>query len=256
MYSGNSTYASSSDTESHGVSQSPALSSTTVITADNPDPSIPGQPVAVSVTVSGTGATPTGAVAITGADTNCSLTLAAGTGSCNVAFNFIGAKTLTATYGGDGNYTPSADTESHTVKNGTTTTITSDRPDPSMVGQPVTIRYRVAATVPGNGTPNGNVTVSDGIHSCTGSVAAGSCSITFTSAGLKYLVATYAGDADFNASFSTPPTAHLVIPGNITFTSLVCLALYLILIILGIILIILVRRHRRKSKKDHCPIHR
>jgi hypothetical protein len=255
-YGGDASYASSSDTEKHNVSQGQAFNSTTVITADNPDPSIPGQPVAVSVTVSGTGSTPTGIVAITGADTNCSITLVNGSGSCYVVFNTIGAKILTATYSGDGNYTPSADTESHTVKNGTTTTITSDQPDPSLVGQPVTIQFSVAATVPGNGTPTGDVMVSDGTHSCTGSVAAGSCSITFTTLGLKHLTATYVGDADFNGSFSTPPTAHMVIPGNITFTALVCLALYLILIIVGIILVILVRRHRRKGKKDHCPIHR
>ncbi|MDI6770896.1 MAG: NBR1-Ig-like domain-containing protein, partial [Anaerolineales bacterium] len=78
--------------------------STTTITADNPDPSTPGQAVTVSVTVSGAGAIPTGTVAISGADANCTITLSGGSGSCNVVFNTFGNKTLTATYSGDGNF--------------------------------------------------------------------------------------------------------------------------------------------------------
>ena len=111
-YAGDANYAGSSDTESHTVSQGPT---TTTITADAPDPSTPGQSVAVSVTVSGTGISPTGTVIITGADTNCTITLSGGIGSCNAVFTTAGAKTLTATYSGDGNYMSSSDTESHTV---------------------------------------------------------------------------------------------------------------------------------------------
>ena len=66
---------------------------TTTITSDNPDPSMPGQSVAVSVTVAGTGTTPTGTVAITGSDSNCTITLSSGSGSCNVVFNSLGSKT-------------------------------------------------------------------------------------------------------------------------------------------------------------------
>ena len=51
-------------------------------------------------------------------------------------------------------------------------------------------------------TPTGNVTVGDGTDSCTGTVAAGSCSLTFTSAGTKALNAAYAGDSNFNSSNS------------------------------------------------------
>jgi Ca2+-binding RTX toxin-like protein len=76
------------------------------------------------------------------------------------------------------------------------------------------------APVSGSGTPTGTVTVSDGTVSCTGTVVAGQCSLTFTSAGAKSLTASYSGDSDFNASTSaaephtvnspnTPPTATL-----------------------------------------------
>ena len=47
-------------------------------------------------------------------------------------------------------------------KASTTTTIVSDLPDPTVVGQPYTVTYSVSVTAPGAGTPTGTVTVSDG----------------------------------------------------------------------------------------------
>ena len=47
----------------------------------------------------------------------------------------------------------------------TTTTITSDNPDPSVVGQTITVTYTVTVNPPGAGTPTGTVTVSDGVNS-------------------------------------------------------------------------------------------
>ena len=186
-----------------GSYEGPTVSATTTtITADTPDPSVTGETVAVTVTVTG-GATPTGTVDITGADVNCSITLVAGTGSCNVTFTSVGAKTLTATYNGDATHTTSSDTEPHTVNQAsTTTTITSDLPDPSAAGQSVTVNYSVAVTGPGAGTPTGNVTVSDGVDSCIGTVAAGTCNITLTTQGARTLTAAYAGDTDFAGSTS------------------------------------------------------
>jgi hypothetical protein len=89
--------------------------STTTITTDTPDPIEVGKPVNVSVTVSGEGATPTGKVDITGADTNCFITLSGGSGDCDVVFATQGNKTLTATYHGDAYYMGSSDTEDHEV---------------------------------------------------------------------------------------------------------------------------------------------
>src|SRR2546423_10842199 len=93
----------------------------------------------------------------------------------------------------------------------TTASISSDLPDPSVVGQGVAVNYGVSVNAPGAGTPTGNVTVSDGTNMCTATVAAGTCTVTFTSAGAKSLTATYAGDSNFNASAaSSPVTAHTV----------------------------------------------
>jgi hypothetical protein len=96
----------------------------------------------------------------------------------------------------------------------TTTTITSTSPNPSVPGQAVTINYTVTVDAPGSGTPTGNVTVTDGIDSCTATVAAGSCPITFTTSGPHLLIATYAGDANFTTSTSAPFVHNVAIPNN------------------------------------------
>jgi hypothetical protein len=91
------------------------------------------------------------------------------------------------------------------TKASTTTTITNSGTlgAATVVGQPYAVNYSVTVTPPGSGTPTGNVTVSDGTATCTGTVAAGTCSLTSASVGSpKTLVATYAGDVNLNASTS------------------------------------------------------
>ncbi|MDQ5846908.1 MAG: Ig-like domain-containing protein [Acidobacteriota bacterium] len=88
----------------------------------------------------------------------------------------------------------------------TTTTITSDLPEPSNVGQVVTVNYTVAVLT-GSGTPTGTVTVtvSGGAETCNGTVAAGTCNITLTASGSRTLTATYAGDSNFVGGNDTEP---------------------------------------------------
>lgn len=213
-YSGDLNYASSMGTASHTVAKG---STTTTITADNPDPSVPSQPVAVTVTVFGAGAAPTGTVGITGADINCTVTLVGGTGSCNVVFNTIGAKTITATYSGDSNYLSSSDTESHTVKNVSTTTITMDAPDPSLPGDVITVNFTVSGVGP---VPTGTVTITGQDSGCAAPVAlgggSGTCTLTYNTAGAKILTATYSGDANYADSVGA--AIHTVNKGPSTTT--------------------------------------
>jgi uncharacterized delta-60 repeat protein/uncharacterized repeat protein (TIGR01451 family) len=96
---------------------------------------------------------------------------------------------------------------------GTTTTLTAHTPDPSWPGQSVQVGYSVSAAA--GGTPAGNVTVSDGVNSCTASVAAGSCNVALATLGTRQLTATYAGQGCAAASVSAP-VAHSV--QNIPFT--------------------------------------
>jgi hypothetical protein len=205
-YAGDANYAGSSvGSIPHTVN--PAASITT-ITSDSPDPSTVGQSVTVSYTVTGVAGTPTGTVTVSdAAGTFCTGTAVGG--SCSGAFTTAGAKVLTATYAGDANYTGSASTgAAHTVNvAATTTSITSNTPNPSVVGQTVAVNYSVTS---GGGTPTGNVTVSDGVNSCIGTVAAGTCSLALTTVGVRNLIATYATDGNYagSASVGTAQTVN------------------------------------------------
>jgi hypothetical protein len=88
-----------------------------------------------------------------------------------------------------------------------TTEITSHTPDPSTVGQAVTVQFTVTSA---GGTPSGTVQVSasGGAETCSADVSAGSCSITLSAAGSRTLTASYGGDASFEPSSDTE--SHLV----------------------------------------------
>jgi PKD repeat protein len=86
----------------------------------------------------------------------------------------------------------------------TTTTITSDAPDPSLAGATFTVEFRVSSSGP---TPTGEVTVtvSDGSPTCTGTLQGGvaSCQLTLNQTGDRTLRATYSGAPGLNGSSGT-----------------------------------------------------
>jgi large repetitive protein len=193
---------------------------TTSITSDLPDPSVTGQAVtvtyAVTVTAPG-GGTPTGTVTVSDG-TGATCVAAVSAGSCALTPLSAGAKSLTATYAGDANFTGSASAaEAHTVAPAATTmVINTDSPDPSVSGEPVTVTYTVSVSAPGGGTPTGTVTVTDGVDSCTGTPAGGSCTVTLRTVGARSLTATYGGDANYQASPTSAAAAHQVNPAATT----------------------------------------
>ncbi|MEP7137304.1 MAG: Ig-like domain repeat protein [Chloroflexota bacterium] len=208
----------------NATSTSPALDPSTVtITADTPDPSNSGASVAVTVTVTGGTLTPTGTVSITGADTNCTISLASGTGSCNIVFNSGGAKVITAIYNGDSTHAVSNPaTAAHTVNYATVTTITAHTPDPSTTNQNVAVTVTVTS---GLAIPNGQtVTITGANTNCTVTLTngAGSCNVVFTSTGTKTLTATYGGDVNHMSSNST--ALHDVLVNNDTITRITSLS--------------------------------
>jgi hypothetical protein len=83
-----------------------------------------------------------------------------------------------------------------------TTSITGVTPEPSDVGEPVVVQYDVSNLFGGTPAPSGTVTViaSDGSESCSGSVAAGQCTIVLTAAGDRTLTASYSGDGVYQSS--------------------------------------------------------
>ncbi len=210
----------SSGTASHAVGQG---ATTTTITSDTPDPSVFGQPYTVSVTVAPSGSaagTPTGTVTIEDdVGNDCTVTLANGAGSCSLPSTHVGSRVLTASYIGDVNFTGSSGTASHAVGQGaTTTTITSDTPDPSVFGQPYTVSVQVSPDGAAAGTPTGTVTVSDGAspaNTCTtpalSASGTASCVLNGTPVGAAMLTATYGGDTNFTGSSgSEPHTVDLI----------------------------------------------
>jgi hypothetical protein len=117
---------------------------------------------------------------------------------------------VTAEYSGATDFAESTGTlEGGQVVNpaATTTAILVHTPDPSLVGEAVTVTFAVTSA---GGTPTGDVTVSDGEGTeCTASVAVGQCQLSFTTAGAKTLTASYAGDGSFAGSASAGE-AHTV----------------------------------------------
>jgi VCBS repeat-containing protein len=112
-----------------------------------------------------------------------------------------GPNTLSAVVSGVGR----ADFTATTSKSGSSTSITSDTPDPSVTGQPVEVRVQVSGS--GGGTPTGTVSVTGegaaGTCTITLSNGTGACNLTLTEAGQKQITASYSGDTQFNGSDDT-----------------------------------------------------
>jgi hypothetical protein len=181
------------------------ITTTTTITDISPNPGVVDENVNVVVKVEQDSGSvqPTGTVSITGADTNCTITLANGTGNCNVRFASIGSKTLTATYNGQNAFILSKDTETVDIFQPSTTTITSDNPDPSRTNQPV----NVAVTVSGDANvPTGTVEITGANSNCTITLdtnGKGNCNVSFSVSGTKTIKATYNGDDFYGPSSDT-----------------------------------------------------
>lgn len=172
-------------------------------------PSVVGETYSVDweVTTSG-GGTPTGLVSVSvGDDIFC--TENALQGQCPVTSSTTGTKTVTVEYSGDSSFNPSSDAVTHQVNKAETTVEITNAAElastPSQVGESYIVQWRVDPVSPGGGAPvTGSVTVTGGSQ-CSGEVASegtGECTITSTEAGEKTLVATYAGDDNFNGSAS------------------------------------------------------
>src|SRR4029077_6315449 len=192
----------------------------TTIVSDTPNPSIVGQPITVSFTVTATIGTPTGNVTVSDGQVSCNASVA--TGQCQLTPPTAGNRTITATYGGSDTFAPSSGTTRHQVTLiATTTTIVSEAPDPSFPTQPVLVRFTVTSS---SGTPTGTVTVSDGTVQCSASVESGHCSFASTSAGNKTLTVTYAGQSPFAGSSTTAPHQVVLAPTTTQLTSSMILA--------------------------------
>ena len=212
-YSGNDDFLPNSTIEEHTVIGDSVIA----ILSDEPDPSQAGQTIIVTFEVTTDFGTPSGTVTVTVADEveNCTGALTDGVGDCEITLANPGVYDLSATYSGDDYYLPSNATVQHTVVKGDTVTkIISDEPDPSQIGQSVTVSFEVTANF---GIPSGIVTVmvAGESESCTDTLTGGvgECEITLSDLGVYSLTATYSGDDDFLSS--SVIVEHSVVPAKL-----------------------------------------
>ncbi len=206
-YEGDTDHDTSSDTENHTVNYAPAV---VTITSDTPDPSLVADSVTVSFKVTGAFGVPTGTMTITGQSGGCSAPIdldTNGEGNCSVNFASTGKKTLTASYSGNAIYASGTDTERHDVilPTETVTIIQAHSPDPSEIGQSVTVFVSVGGITP----PSGTVKIDGANTSCSFTLPATSCVVTFTSTGNKTITATFTS-SDPGQTGSSDSVSHTV----------------------------------------------
>ncbi|MFB6437043.1 Ig-like domain repeat protein [Streptomyces sp. NPDC056411] len=219
VYSGDGDFAGSSGLDTQTVGQ--AGSTTAVVSA--PDPSETGEPVTFTTTVASTAAgagTPTGYVTLDFGDGSASVLAPVTAGTAIAVHAYTGTAgspyTVTATYSGDANVTGSSDTDTQAVNPAATTTTVVASPQPSSVGQPVTITAAIATVTTTTGEPTGTVTFDfgDGTPTVTTDAVAGLATVVHaytTTSGSPYTVTiSYNGDADYSASTNT--TSQTVVP--------------------------------------------
>ncbi len=141
-----------------------------------------------------------------------------GTATSTFTASASGLTTLYARVDNDNTSSGSSNVLVLTVnKANTTTVITSDLPDPSLEGQTVTMAFSVTGAYGNTPTaPIGYVTVSDGVNSCTATVAEGSCDLVLDTVGTGTFVATYTGDSNFNGSESAGVDHIVTTPPHVT----------------------------------------
>ncbi|WP_051486223.1 beta strand repeat-containing protein [Nocardioides sp. J54] len=207
-YSGDNRFAGGSAM----IDQEVESARTTTAVTTSPNPSVVGQPVTVTATVSpvspATG-TPEGAIRFTidGAVVGI-VDLVDGEAEIEVGTLERGNHEVKAQYlSGDANFRPSTSTTAtHVVNKAATKTVVTSSSPVSAFGQPVTFTADVSVLAPGAGSPTGTVTFTDGddvlgtadISSATGGVV--SVTVDDLSIGQHAVVATYDGDDSFTGS--------------------------------------------------------
>lgn len=169
--------------------------------AASPNPSLPGQAVTFTVTISGS--SPTGTVTfMDGATTLGTGTLSGGVATLSTSALTAGTHAISAIYGGDTNNTSVTFIGPQIVNPAVTTTVLVSSVNPSAPGQAVTF----TATVTSGGiTPAGTVSFNDGGAAIGSATLAGGIATLTTSAltaGTHTITAVYAGNGTFKASTS------------------------------------------------------
>jgi len=191
-----------------GSSLSAALTTTTTTISSSLNPSNYGQPVTFTAVVSSTIGAPPNGETITFMLGNGTVlgtgTLASGSATFTISTLAPGGTdNVKAKYPGDATFATSTSAPvAQVVNKAATTTSLTTSPNPSNVGQSVTLTATVSSTA---GTVTGNVAFSSGSKKLgTGSLSSGVAIVTTTSlaAGADAVVATFNGSTSFATSTS------------------------------------------------------
>jgi len=185
---------------------------TTTTLSSSPNPSVFGQSVTFTATVTSGAGVPAGAVTFTeGATVWASGVTVDGAGHAafGTAALAVGSHTLTAAFTGASGWANSSGNDASSpqvVTRDATTAVVSSSANPSVYSQPVTFTATVTANAPGSGVPTGTVTFKDGSSTLGTGALDGTGHATFTTSTLSVaghsITAVYGGDASFNGSTS------------------------------------------------------
>src|SRR5437867_1062300 len=187
-----------------------------------PNPSVTGQTVTLSATVSPVTPAPealNGTVTFRDGATSLGVvTLVNGSASLTISTLAVGSHSLTAAYSGSPDFAPSTSAAvTQTVNPGSTSTTLTSAPNPSTAGQAVTLSSTVTAVAPATGVPAGTVTFSDGttvLGTVTLVNGSASLSVSTLAVGSHSLTSAYSGSASFLAS--TSPTVTQTVNAQTT----------------------------------------
>ncbi len=210
VYSGSTSFeVSTSSVLVQVVNPSPLVATETALVS-SVNPSVFGQSVMFTASVSGEGGVPSGMVTFFDGVTQIGAGVldASGQASVSTSVLAVGSHQVTAVYGGDTTFNPSSSTALDQVvaKAATSTELTSSV-NPSGAGASVTFTATVTATAPGAGLPAGSVEFFDG-ETSLGTVSLdgfgqAALSTAALSAGTHQITATYSGSPSFAGSTAT-----------------------------------------------------
>jgi hypothetical protein len=185
---------------------------TSAVLASALNPSVYGQPVTLTATVSSTSGTPTGTVVFyDGGNWIGSATLASGSAAISDSALAAGSHSVTAAYQGSSTYASSTSSVLIQVVNlATTTTSLASSANPARVKHHVTYTATVASQY--GGAASGTATFQDGgvtIATVALSRNQAACTTSYSRPGIHSITATYSGDASNGGSISPVLTEEI-----------------------------------------------
>ena len=195
----------------------PLSSPTTTSVTSSANPSVSGQGVTWTATVTSSGSpVTTGSVtfSVNGAPQPATGLNGAGQAFYSNAALAVGSHAIVATYNPAGSFGPSSGNVTQGVNKANTNVVVSSTVNPSMFGQQVQFSATVNATAPGAGLRTGTVQFKDGgvnIGSPITLSGGGSASLLTSalSVGAHAITAVYSGDSNFFASTGSLPTQNV-----------------------------------------------